>query len=382
MEIEFNYCDKNEWVQYIKEVIIPLKTRALNLMNFWNYLNNYIGIPVSEIIQDELLKVKLLGGVLENGEFKPRSLALLHKTLFGWSLNKLNEYLLHKSEDIEIEVFTIRNKPDFINFIETILDYCASVLTSAYEIDLIEHLDSSNSETEGKRLFNSDIELIEEINNLYEYITMFTINYNPKTLFIWTLRKNTKRNLAFQYKKLQDRDCFEKVKNIVGLYKYYALEIAETKDKKTADKIIDDYSVWELRNQFGYYIFCLNDYIFKSFEANSHVSMLFNQIIENPEDFQQKHENRIERLKPLWEIPEEHNIIKPDKGGHGRWSYKYSISGAFLIEFFRTPSQLSRYKANTGKCSKSLLDFLDGISPALFLNKINLIIRDNTIWYD
>lgn len=383
MEVDFNYCDKNEWIRYIKEDIVLLRTRARTLLNFWDYLNNYVGIPVSEVIENELLKVKLMGGVLENGEFKSRSLASLYETLFGWSLYNLNEYLLHKSEDIEIEIITFRSdKTDFIEFIKIIVDYCTNIISSANENSLTDLPDSSYSEIEGKRLFDSDEELMDEIYNLYVCLAKFTINYNPKTLFIWTLRRNTKRNLTFQYKKLQDPKCFESLKKIMGLFEYYSIEIPETKDKNTADKIINDYTIWELKNQFGYNVYCLNDYIFKSFEINSQISILFEHVIKNPEDFQQNHEKKIERLRPLWEIPEEHKKRKLDEAAYGSWEYKYFISGAFLTEFQRSPSQRSRYSWQSGKCSKSLLDFLDALSPALFLNRIDLKISDNWIWYD
>ena len=107
-----------------------------------------------------MLMEKLLGGISEDGEYKPRSIALFYKTFFGWSLENIFSYLQHKSEDIDVNIVTAIKKSNFIEFVEETSRICNSILKSAYENELIESPFITERPLEIEKLFASDLQII------------------------------------------------------------------------------------------------------------------------------------------------------------------------------------------------------------------------------
>ena len=117
MEINFDYCKREEWITYINDTIMPLMRVSSYLVSFNYYLNDYYtGILISEVLKNDTLKEKLLGGLSENGESSKRSLAEFYNSFFGWALADLRNYLLHQSEDINISIQTTKKETNFIIF--------------------------------------------------------------------------------------------------------------------------------------------------------------------------------------------------------------------------------------------------------------------------
>ena len=378
MEINFDYCNKEEWMVYINDTIMPLMRGSSYLLSFNYYLNDYYtGIPISEVLKNNTLKDKLLGGLSENGESSNRSLAEFYNSFFGWALADLRNYLLHQSENININIQTIKRETIFINFLQKVQGLCQDIFNSAFENSLIEKT-QFNFDMKGEDLFISDEALIKEISLFYELLARFVINYNEKTLFIWTLRKNTKRYLLFQYEKLRKPDCFELIKTLMGLYPSQIIDLSEEELSETSEKLQDKYTLWELKDQFGYKIISLNDLIFDSFEGD--IKEYIDFVITDPEDFKKSHQEKMKRLKPIWEIPDEFKLHKPHEEGKGSWDLSYKINGAFFTECRRI-STWAKIGTEFVPCNLSFIDFLDSISPALFVGAIELRINNNWCQY-
>ena len=379
MEINFDYCNKEEWIVYITDTIIPVMRVSSYLLSFNYYLDDcYTGMPISEVLKEDALKEKLLGGLSENGERLHRSLAEFYDSFFGWSLANISNYLLHQSENINIDIKTTKRETNFTHFLQKVQSLCQGIFNSAFENGLIEN-PQLKLDMKGEDLLKSDEDLIKEISLLYELLARFVINYNENTLFIWTLRQNTKRNLLFQYEKLREPDCFELIKTLMGLYPYRLIDLLETELSETSEKVQDKYTLWGLKDQFGSKIIDLNDLIFDSFEGE--MKKYFDFMITDLEDFKKSHQEKMIRLKPIWEIPEEFKLVKKDESGNGKWDYTYKIDGLFFTECQKDPSYRSKYSTKIEKCHLSFLDFLDSISPALFVGAIELRIENNWCRY-
>ena len=385
MELNFNYCDKKEWSSYIERFIFPIRDKADTLLRFWNYLSdNYSGLSFSELQKNINIIDKLLGGIDTNGNYRNRSIALFYKKFFGWSLNNIDSYLLHQTEGIEREIYTEIIETDFITFIKNLIESCEKILISAQENQLIETSYRETSDLKLEELMFSDEAIMENIIDLYRHILEYTIYYNEKTLFIWTLRKNTKRYITFQYKDLSKNDNFETLKEILGLFVYYSIELPGETNSKLAEKIKNEYTVWQLKKQFGYNVCQLNKFIFESF-SNSNLLETYEFLIPNVENLKEKYSEYLDRKKPFWAIPEFIKIFEKDTpGNYPSWHYRYKIDGIILTELFRTPSW-KNYSSETKKYGESLLDYLDGITPALFVGGIDperLKIENEWIWIE
>jgi len=82
------YSNINTWKQFVKDYIVPLKESSETIIDYWNFLKNKIdNKPVDELMNNEVIKTVLFGGVKETGEYSERSLALFYKKFFGTHTN-------------------------------------------------------------------------------------------------------------------------------------------------------------------------------------------------------------------------------------------------------------------------------------------------------
>lgn len=391
MELSFNCWDEKEWASYINEIIIPIRKSGDILLKFWECLSdNYSSLQISDIKDNKQLLKKLLGGVDVEGEHKNRSAANFYKIFFGWELENVTSYLKNKEESIEIEISTIVNETAFVTFLKKLLENCDKILYSAWEKEIIESPHLQEVDIDFDQRMSSDETIINIIGELYQQILKFTINYNKKTLFLWTMRKNTKRYIYFQYKAICENDIFESLKGLLGFSLYFSPQIDEKSD--IAERIIDDYSIWHLnKDDFGYNICQMNNFIFESFKEEisdysgykrkNPLWECFKFIVSNPKNFQKEYFNRVDRHLSTWKNPVYINTSEWGGSKKPYWHYEYKIDGIYLPESHCIPSW-SRYSPEVEKFDKSLLDLLDDIGPGLFLGKIkpeNVIIENEMV---
>ncbi|KKM05219.1 hypothetical protein LCGC14_1756300, partial [marine sediment metagenome] len=135
----------------------------------------------------------------------------------------------------------------------------------------------------------------------------------------------------------------------------------------------------------GYNICKLNTFIFKKFKENKEYhfrsgtqheknqlwdSLKF--IFPNHKDLEKEYIDSVNRKLISWKIPDYINVNEWG-GGKNRpyWHMAYLINGAYLMKSYLIPSySAKKVELDEEFLPKSLLDFLDDVSPGLFLGKI------------
>ena len=393
MDLGFNYCDIKEWTNYIENDIKPIRDKAETLLRFWERLsdNRCASMSIFEIKDKKHLLENLMGGLRINGEYSNRSIALFYEEFFGWQLENALSYLKNQEIGIDFVVFTKIEETKFIKFLRKLLKQCEEILHIAFEEEIISSPEIADKGIEFKDLLKSDEDLINLIAELYESVLRFTVNHNEKTLFLWTVRKITKRFLCFQYKKLSESKCFDVLRNRFGLSVFFSPKIDE--HTEVGKKIIDEYTIWFFRESgLGHSICNLNNFIFEQFNETSTYgsNKLWDRLrflFPNHKSLETEYFEYAKRNLSHWRMPDYIDTRQLGGSGKAYWHFAYVIDGAYLSKAYKIPSwtKLSPELANAN-FNKSLLDFLDDISSGLFLGLIkpeNLIIDfDNKLSKD
>ena len=116
----FDYTNKDEWIHYIKNSLIPLWEYSYLLKESFEDLKaEFNDRNFSEIVEE--YRPLLLGGFVQSDEkFRNNSLAKFYVNYFGLDLNrnlwKMQELLSEKVEEIKIKVI----ETEFIQFVEEV----------------------------------------------------------------------------------------------------------------------------------------------------------------------------------------------------------------------------------------------------------------------
>lgn len=376
-----NYADRSEWAKFITDYIIPLRDSTLTLVDFRNYLKEErltASNLTIEIEKDENLKTILLGGVKENGDYSERSLALFYSKFFGARLSNLQEYLLYQKEDVTSPVTVVVEENEFMKFVRSISEKTNAILDSAYQNGLIDVVDSETLEIDFDALIIEPEKVAELIKDFYDKTLKITANYNQHTLFLWTIRKITRRYLEAAYPELKEEEKFEALKSILGLEKYFVPGIEERTENDK--KVKRDYTIWHLpENSFWGLICGLNEIVWGYLERETFrgdLEFLFTSVVDLKKDFKEKAERAINN----WKFPE--YIVKTHTT-NGHYKYTYLISGLYIPKYRLTSRSWSgSWGSDDHKCNIWLPKLLDDLSPGLFLGLMEpnkFIIEDNVL---
>ena len=376
MDLGFNYSDIKEWTNYIENDIKPIRDKTEMLMRFWERLSdNCASLSIFEIRDKKHLLENLMGGLRINGEYSNRSIALFYEEFFGWKLENAFSYLKNQEIGIDFEVFTKIEETEFIKFLRRLLKQCEIILNIAFEEGIISSPEIINKGIEIKSLLKSDENIMNLITELYESILRISINHNEKTLFLWTIRKITKRFLCFQYKELYESKNFEILCNLFGLNVFFSPKIDEYTE--VGKKIMDEYTIWFFRESgLGHNICNLNNFIFEWFnETNTHNSNklwdCLKFLFPNHKSLEIEYFEYAKRSLNYWQMPDYIDTMEWGRSKKPYWHYAYLIDGVYLSRVYEIPSWANYSpKLVNANFNKSLLDFLDDISPGLFLGLI------------
>ena len=364
MKLSFNYQEVDEWISYIKEFIVPIRENANIILQFWDYLlDNFHSKTISYIINDENILNKLLGGVTIHGDYQERSAAKFYKIFFGWELKDVVSYLNNKEYDIEIDIPIDIKKTQFIEFVTDLMSHCITILDIAYDKDLITTTKINNNSLDFDFLIKSDEEVIKLIGDLYRSIIRFSVLYNEKTLFLWTLKKNTKHYIKFQYELPIDNNDFNILKEKFDFDIFFSPDLDDKSE--AAKNIKDQYSIWYLReNGLGNNINKLNKFIFEKFKDQLLVDFKF--LISNTNNFENEYIDYISMKLNFWSFPD--YIDTSASGKYQAKHYEYLIEGIYMpYSYIVEYRSLNLENINF---NKSLLEMLDDIAPGLFLSEI------------
>ena len=392
---ERDYWSNEEWKKFVSDYIIPLRDSADALAKYWNYLKEEIvGTLFNEIEteKDENFKKILLGGVKEDGDYSERSLALFYSKFFGTQLSNLQEYLISQKEGVTSQVTGAVEESEFMQFVRSISEKTNAILESASQNGLIDAVDSETSEIDFGEFTREPEKVAKLIKDFYDNALKITVNYNQHTLFLWAIRKITRRYLETAYPELSKEEKFEALKRFVGLEKYFEPEIEENAENDS--KVKRGYTIWHLPdNSFGGLICGLNECVWKYFEKESFrgvLEFLFEGVVDLKKDFKEKAERTINN----WKFPD-----YIEKGNSHASKHKYTISGIIISEhslrvyttyghpwseyrWTGSGTVRARWLTESKKCNIPLLTLFDDLSPALFLGAIDpteFSIRENIL---
>ena len=357
------YSDKNEWKKFISDYIIPLRDSADALVEYWNYLKEEIdSVPFNEIEteKDENFKRILLGGVNENGDYSERSLAFFYSTFFGARLSNLQEYLISQKERVTSQVTGAVEESEFMKFVENIKEKTNAILKSASQNVLTDAVDSETPEVDFEALLEAPEKVAELIKDFYNKTLEITVNYNQHTLFLWTIRKITRKYLETAYPELQE-EKFDAFKSIVGLEKYFEPEIEETTENDK--KVKRNYTIWHLPdNSFGGKVCELNDVVW-AYLGNEAYRKDLAFLFENVPDLEREIVDRAKAAIGNWKRIEGLKFEKRDDIS----TYTLKISGIRIAEYWNmySPNTTASYEHH--ESNVSVLDFFDNISTPMFL---------------
>jgi len=390
------YSDKSSWEEFIKEHIIPLKEISGALINYWKFLFNKINNkPVDELIEDKRVKAILLGGVNESGEYSERSLALFYKKFFG-VYTDVKAIVEHLKQELTPNVKGIVEKSTFINFAEDVFKITNEIVNLAQQNKILEGFNVREIDISFEELISDPEKVATIIKEFYELVLKVTVNYNQRTLFLWTIKKITRRYLVAAYPEFENEEKFEELQKIIGLEKYFEPEI---KEKTKRDKEIKrDYTIWYLpEKSLGGMICKLNEIIWKYLgkeQFRKDLEFLF----DNVADLRQQFIEKAKKALGDWKFPE--NVI-PYNANHycticgqsappDQWfeshSFRYLISEGIVISkiihskdygYIHGNHRTGPYKTTVRHDipKMNFLSVLDQLSPLIFLGLVDVFIN-------
>jgi hypothetical protein len=361
---EIDCSDKDEWKRYVRDYIIPLRDSADALVGYWNYLTGEIdNVSFNEIEteKDENFKKILLGGIREDENYSERSFAVFYSTFFGARLSNLQEYLISQKEGVTSQVTVVVEESEFMKFVENIKEKTSAILESASQNGFTDAVNSELPEADFGALLEDPEKVIELVEALYNKSFKITVNYNQHTLFLWTIRKITRRYLEAAYPELQEEEKFDALKSFVGLDTYFEPEIEErTENDRTVKR---DYTIWHLPdNSFGGLICGLNDSVWEYLDKESFrtdLSILFDGVVDLKGEFM----TRAKAAIGNWKRIEGLKFEKRDDIS----TYTLKISGIRIAGYWNMNSPNTTASYEHHESNVSVLDFFDNISTPMFL---------------
>ena len=334
-----NYADMGEWKKFVEDYIVPLRESANTLDEYWNYLRGHIdNKPLEKIENNEALKIILLGGVDEEGNYLDRSVAKFYNDFFGVSFS------------VKVPTGMVSSS-SFHDFITGIINKMKEVIDSV-KTKGISVVDVKRSEINYDELLRNPEEVVRLIEDFYNKCAKITPNYNEYTLFVLNIRAITERyfNTAFPW--LLGK--FDEVRELLGLKQDFFPPVD--------DRRAEHYVIWGFDwNNLGSKIKELYEYIWGINEELKDIqSQYFEGITDLKQEFLTSAKESIaslsyEIVKSYDEMPP----IDPYRRGH-----ELRVERNAQIEDSSSPGLLKK--------DSDIFNFLDEISSLVFTGLVDI----------
>lgn len=335
----FDYTNKTEWIQYIKNNIVPLWEYSYILKGFFEELKiEFNNRNFSEITEE--YRPLLLGGFVQSDEeFRNNSLAKFYINYFGLDMNrnlwKMQESISEKVEEIKIDV----TETEFIQFVKEV----CSILE--YGLDLQQLVSFSVPELNYEELLKGSSKLRDLITNFYKLALDIVINFNPKTFFLCSINQIPQHYIRKAY--LHFPQILDIMRDEFGL-----IELSWDNPIDPETNIFQDYIIFcfpefnpkNTGQSFGGSICNLNNLIWEKFSDSSNLRKIFEIIFLNVPNLKENYNHNISN-----QLPEEYN---------------QSIYYNGIVA--------SNNHNNIDESKTSLMEMIDENSPFLFVNWISI----------
>ncbi len=335
---EIDYSDKEEWKKFVEDYIVPLREAANTLDEYWNYLREHIDKkPLEKIENNEALKIILLGGVDEEGNYLDRSVAKFYNDFFGVSFS------------VKVPTGMVSSSP-FHDFVTGIISKMKEVIDSV-KTERISVVDVNRSEINYDELLRNPEnpeEVVRLIEDFYNKCAKITPNYNKYTLFVLNIRTITERyfNTAFPW--LLGK--FDEVRELLGLTEKAIPDVEDIK--------AEHYTIWSFSSySLGYKIRELYEYIWKmNKELKDTLSQYFDGITDLKQDF------LTSAKESIASIPYEF-VRGYDEMSRDSYMLRIEQKDSKIVDS-SSPGLLKR--------DSNVFDFLDEVSSLLFVGMVEI----------
>lgn len=237
MAVSIRYWEKESWVNYFKNDVLPLYSSAITITGLWRWLGEKVhGRLLSEVVRERpSLEQMFVGGTSPPDKYEEGSLALAYKTLLGVSV-KLREYYFLRKLGKEPKTLCTVEKTAILDYIDRIAVLLERAISHACELDVLSRSELKNaqegSEKAVEEVLREPPKGPERFIEFLDKAANFTIAYNEYTRFIWYLRKVAKKYVKELYPELMKPEVFKFVREFLGLREYIVPQID---DKEIAD---------------------------------------------------------------------------------------------------------------------------------------------------
>ena len=362
--ISFDYTNTEEWRNFVKSQILPLHKSISKIVKLRENIEESLSNNLSDLIRNNTnIKQILIGGVDENGDYKPDSLARVYKEFLGVSINTREWVFLCKQPGIDTAESIKCNFADtpFLQLVKDIKEIIEKLFL-LIEIDSQEISKNEVKDDEIKEILENPEKIVGELKTIYDSLVSISANHSYHTFFIINTRCIPRYYIEQAYPKLKDR--FEEVSEFLGLEPKFVPVVKEGEIKRNP-------TLWGHKEDgFAALIYKLNGIIWGHFEKEEFRKIFeFVAIVRNlKQEYCEKMNRKLSEID--WSFP---NYISPNMNGGGGspyWYREYEIDGIWLSKCYEEPSW-SRYSEREVEFDgKSLIELFNDISPALLLGKI------------
>lgn len=292
----FDYTNKDEWIQYLKNDIYSLWQNSYILKEYFEVLKqDFNEVNFSDIKEED--KQLLLGGVITQREeiYTKNSLSKFYKNFFGLSIEDLSSWIAQESyQEKLIDIKIIIQETEFIEFLNQVflrLDNCITL----QNLVPIPNYPKLNYE----ELKNEPNKVKDLITNFIQSTLDISINYNYKTFFLCSINQITRRYLEKAYPN------FSQILNLMqgefGLTEF----LWNNPINNIESQIYKDYTIfcfpeYNLNNigaSFGGAICSLNELIWEYFDSARFTEIL-NILFRKVPNLKENYKNRVKNQLP------------------------------------------------------------------------------------
>ncbi|RLI76623.1 hypothetical protein DRP04_12465, partial [Archaeoglobales archaeon] len=360
--VGFDYTNAEEWRSFVKNQILPLHKSISKIVKLRESLEELLSNDLSDLIRNNInIKRMLLGGVDENGDHKPNSLAKMYREFLGVSINTKEWVSLSKQPGIDAAEYIKCSFTDtpLLQFVKDIKEIVYGLLSLA-EVDREEVKDD-----EIKDLLENPEKIVNELREIYTRLVGISANHSYYTFFTINTRCIPRYYIEQAYPKLKDK--FEEVAEFLGLEPKFVPHIKEEKIKR-------NYTLWGHKEKgFADLLYRLNRAVWNFWNKAKNII----EAIAKVKDLKEEYYERVEKMliKIQWEFPTYLHIYKFPE------NYRYFITSEGMITHYIEGSSRC---GSGGKLEKpiSWFQLLDVLSPAMFLHKVEMKIREDLFGYE
>jgi hypothetical protein len=368
--IDFDYLDYDDWINYIKKYILPLRKEINVILGIRNKLENTLEKNFKELFNTEKnYQEILLGGIKEDGDYEENSLAKIYREALGIYIEP-TEWIIPKRRGLDPfnNEFYLKTEETPLLIISNELNKLLTKITSKFDFEL------ENYNHEIENIVNEPEKLVDIFADFYKNLINFSAAYNQQTFFVINFLSIPRYYIENAYLRLKEK--FDTLIRILGLKKIFIPSIKDSELKKK-------YSIWSFsQDGLGQLIYSLQRKFEKYFDFNEfYISYdsdnksgfdpklfknFFNLKIEDPINLKEKY---IETMKDHLKLPTSLNILKENISitGYNK-SLQLAVKGDKIVHITNGYSPNTGYAYMHKKTNIPLLEFIDKIVPYLFTN--------------